>query len=50
MLPLFYTVPYFWGSNALYARTLMEVQKDHHPVRPSAGNAGVGMDTEAAEN
>lgn len=27
MLPLFYTVPYFWGSNALYARTLMEVRR-----------------------
>ncbi len=50
MLPLFYTVPYFWGSNALYARTLMEVRKITTRSGPSAGNAGVGMDTEAAEN
>ena len=27
MLPLFYTVPYVWGCNALYARTLLEARR-----------------------
>ena len=27
VLPLFYTVPYIWGGNALYARTLMEARQ-----------------------
>lgn len=27
MLPLFYTIPYVWGSNALYARTLLEARR-----------------------
>lgn len=27
MLPLFYTIPYVWGGNALYARTLLEARR-----------------------
>ena len=35
MLPLFYTIPYVWGGNALYARTLLEARR----VIPRPGEA-----------
>ena len=35
MLPLFYTIPYVWGGNALYARTLLETRR----VIPRPGEA-----------
>ena len=38
MLPLLYTLPYIWGSNALYARTLMEVR--HIPICAGAAAKG----------
>ena len=34
-LPLFYTIPYVWGGNALYARTLLEARR----VIPRPGEA-----------
>ena len=27
VLPLFYVIPYYWGSTALYARTVMEARR-----------------------
>lgn len=36
MLPLFYTIPYVWGGNALYARTLLEAPAGDPPSRRSS--------------